>query len=141
MNDLVPIVVLHTQQQKHFSCHCRPLYSIFFVPVCEKRYKIAILYVSDDQLLTMPSLYIGHAISLLHKIMEIIYLHGISLHSRHTLSQMQHRNNLHNKPSRSLIRKVCRPGILCICYTGSMPRANVCLCMTDPEIAINHKLG
>lgn len=32
MNDLVPIGVLQTQQQKHFSCHWRVLYSIFFVP-------------------------------------------------------------------------------------------------------------
>ena len=32
MNDLVPMVLLQTQQTKHFSCHWRVLYSIFFIP-------------------------------------------------------------------------------------------------------------
>jgi len=32
MKDLVPMAVLHTTQQKHFSCHWRALYSIFLLP-------------------------------------------------------------------------------------------------------------
>lgn len=33
MKLLEPIVFWQTQQQKHPSCHCLPLYSIFFEPV------------------------------------------------------------------------------------------------------------
>lgn len=44
MNDLVPIGVLHTQQEKHFSCHCLVLYSIFFVPVRPKRWNENIVH-------------------------------------------------------------------------------------------------
>ena len=29
---LVPMGLVHTQHTKHFSCHWRVLYSIFFIP-------------------------------------------------------------------------------------------------------------
>ena len=32
MKLLVPMGFLQVQQTKHFSCHCRLLYSIFFIP-------------------------------------------------------------------------------------------------------------
>lgn len=45
MKLLVPMGFLQTQQQKHFSCHCRVLYSIFLVPATKRR---ALFCISEN---------------------------------------------------------------------------------------------